>query len=191
MLDDFLPQYEFRSRHETTVPAPPEIVWRAVEEWRPEESLPWRWLLRLRGLGGPHGSLREWAESLGFLRLAETETEVVYGQAGRFWSPWERSALVSPRTVEEFRAVDDPRCAVAAMTIRGEPLPGGGTRLCTETRIHALSDGARRRFRLYWLLIGPFSGLLRRSMLNGMRARAIALAANTPHNLERSRRDAA
>jgi hypothetical protein len=38
--------------------------------------------------------------------------------------------------------------------------------LVTETRVQALSAAARRRFRLYWLVVGPFSALIRRRWLS-------------------------
>ena len=174
LLDDFLSEYHFRERHETVVEAPKDVVRRALEEWRPGEFFLWRLLFRLRGLGRPKGTLRELAEGMGFVCLVETEDEVVYGQIGRFWALNERAALTSPKTVEEFLAFDDPRYAVAAMNLRVESLAPGRTRLCTETRVRALGPGARWRFRLYWLLIRPFSGLLRRVMLNGIKAKAQA-----------------
>jgi hypothetical protein len=175
LIDDFLPEYDFHERHQTLVPAPRDAVRRAVAEWRPSESLLWRWLLRLRGLGSPNGTLREWAEGNGFFCLAETEDEVVHGQAGRFWSPNERAGLVSPRTVEEFRNVSDPRYAIAAMNILVTRHASGSTRLYTETRVRCLGASSRRWFRLYWLLIRPFSGLLRRAMLAGIKAKATKL----------------
>lgn len=185
LIDEFMPEYDFRSRHNTIVPAPGEAVRQAVDQWRPQDSFLWRLLLRLRGLGHPRGTLREWAEAMGFLDLAETENEVAYGQIGRFWAVDERSALVSPRTVDEFRRFDDPHCAVAVMSLRTQPLGADETRLYTETRVRCLGSWARRWFRLYWLLIRPFSGLLRRAMLNGIKARAIAF--NAPiHQHERS-----
>lgn len=186
LIDEFVPEYHFHERHQTFVPAPNDAVRRAVEEWRPQDSFLWRLLLRLRGLGRPQGSLREWAEANGFLRLAETEDEVVYGQIGRFWAADERAALVSPGTVEGFRRFADPRYALAVMNVCIEPLGAGRTRLYTETRIRALGPQARRRLRLYWLLIRPFSGLLRRAMLGGIRARAIAYSAPTLPQRERS-----
>ena len=146
----------------------------------------WRLLLRLRGLGRPQGSLRKWAEANGFLRLAETEDEVCYGQIGRFWAVNERAALVSPRTVEEFRRFAHPGYAVAVMNLGIEPVGAGETRLYTETRIRALGPRARFRFRLYWLITRPFSGLLRRAMLSGIKARAIAYNAPIPEQPERS-----
>jgi hypothetical protein len=174
LIDEFMSEYDFHSRHQTRIPAPREAVRRAMDEWRPQDSFLWRLLLRLRGLGRPQGSLREWGEVNGFLHLAETEDEVAYGQIGRFWSVDERGALVSPRTVEEFRRFADPGYAVAVISLRTEPLAAAETRLYAETRVRALGPGARLRFRLYWLIIRPFSDLLRRAMLSGIKAKAIA-----------------
>ena len=179
LIDDFLPKFHFRECHETTVPTPLDVVRRVVDDWRPDSSFLWRWLLRLRGLGAPKGTLREWAESNGFLCLAEADDETVFGQAGRFWSPNERAALVSPRTIEEFRSVTDPRYAVAAMNLLVQPLAPGRTRLYTETRVRCLGPQSRRWFRLYWLLIRPFSGLLRRAMLAGIKSEAMRSAKHT------------
>ena len=86
LIDDFIPRYDFQEHHERVIDTPPEVVRKAVERWRPSSSPLWRVLLLLRGLGRTRGTLREWAEGAGFLRLAEDETEVVYGQAGRFWA---------------------------------------------------------------------------------------------------------
>jgi hypothetical protein len=44
--------------------------------------------------------------------------------------------------------------------------------LSTETRILCFGENARRTFRLYWTFVGPFSGLIRRGLLRGVRARA-------------------
>ncbi|TMB67768.1 MAG: hypothetical protein E6J43_07850, partial [Chloroflexi bacterium] len=58
-----------------------------------------------------------------------------------------------------------------------KPRPSGpGTRLFTETRVRCLGVPSRRWFRLYWLVIRPFSGLLRRSMLRGIKIDAIRQA---------------
>jgi hypothetical protein len=41
----------------------------------------------------------------------------------------------------------------------------GGTRLGTETRVQTFGRSATLKFRTYWLLVGPFSGLMRKAML--------------------------
>lgn len=47
-----------------------------------------------------------------------------------------------------------------------------GARLATETRVHALNSTTRWRFRLYWLVVGPFSALIRRRWLSAARRAA-------------------
>ena len=177
LIDEFLAQYNFHEGHKTIIRARKEVVRRALEEWQPQDSFFWRLFLRLRGLGKPRGTLREWARGNGFICLAETEEEVVYGQIGRFWAVNERRALISPATAEEFRRFDSPNYAIAVINVRLEPLNRRRTRVYTETRVRTIGPQARWLFRLYWLLIKPFSGLLRRAMLNGIRRRALARAA--------------
>ena len=65
-----------------------------------------------------------------------------------------------------------PRLRIA-FDFRAEP-HGGGSLLSTETRVHALTPRARRLFRLYWLVVGPFSALIRRRWLKAIAARARA-----------------
>ena len=58
-----------------------------------------------------------------------------------------------------------------AMDVRVVP-EGRGSRMETETRIFLTDVAARRRFAAYWLVVRPFSGLLRRSWLQAARRRA-------------------
>jgi hypothetical protein len=48
--------------------------------------------------------------------------------------------------------------------------------LSTETRVHVADPAARRKFRRYWFVIRPFSGLIRILLLRAARRRAEALA---------------
>ena len=50
--------------------------------------------------------------------------------------------------------------------------PKGGTELRTETRVLCAESVTRRRFRAYWTLIRPFSGLVRREILAAVREKA-------------------
>jgi hypothetical protein len=51
-----------------------------------------------------------------------------------------------------------------AVAFWAEPAASGST-LHTETRVRAADRATRRRFRAYWLVVRPFSGLIRRSWL--------------------------
>jgi hypothetical protein len=55
----------------------------------------------------------------------------------------------------------------------------GGARLETETRIFLTDAGSRRRFAAYWLVIRPFSGLIRRFWLRAAQRRAEQPAASS------------
>jgi hypothetical protein len=57
----------------------------------------------------------------------------------------------------------------AAWNLRVVDSRPGLSLLTTETRVQCFGFAARRRFRLYWAFVGPFSGLLRRSLLGGVK----------------------
>lgn len=145
LLDDWLPEFDVVERHDAAVPLPPE---RALEVVLAAPAAPDRTvaaLLRARGLPARGRTIEELFGGGEFRQLGRRPTE---------WAAaFERSGL---RIAIDFRA---------------EPIPGG-SRLSTETRVKATTEQARRRFRLYWLAIGPFSALIRRRWL----AAAIASA---------------
>lgn len=80
--------------------------------------------------------------------------------------PADRAAL------EDF---DEPGWAKVLMYFTFEP-EGDGTRVSTGTMVAATDAAARRKFAAYWLLIRPFSGLIRRGMLAAIASRAETLA---------------
>jgi hypothetical protein len=132
-----------------------------------------RLLFRLRGLGlGP--AIGESFERMGLETLARSETEVVAGAAG---TPWRRRG--------DLRRFDDAGPGMVRMAIDfcAEPLPSG-CRLSTETRIAAVDQTARRAFRRYWLVVGPFSALVRRRWLAAA-ATAVAKRSALPSPYEK------
>ena len=82
-------------------------------------------------------------------------TEVVFAASG---TPWRPSGGLRP-----FAAAE-PGTVRVATDIRAVAVAGGCV-LSTETRVQAVDDAARRAFRRYWLVVGPFSGLIRRRWL--------------------------
>ena len=55
--------------------------------------------------------------------------------------------------------------AKAAWNFRVEPISDERSVVITETRVRCTDDGGRRRFVLYWAVIGPFSAVIRRRAL--------------------------
>ena len=113
-----------------------------------------------------------------FIRLGERPgREVALGLVGRFWTPSGGRVKVRP---DAFRDCAEPGNAKVVWTFAVEPLGTGTTRLVTETRVQCLDAASRRRFRLYWLVVRPFSGLIRRAMLGAVAREAERPAATRP-----------
>lgn len=156
--------------------APRERVWEALLT-ADMGSSPWSKALlamrgyRLRAFGARGGTFPERLERFGFTRLEEIPgRELVFGIAGRFWRP--DGALVRIADREAFLVFAEDGRVKAAWNVRVEDADAGHCELSTETRIQYFGAAARRRFRLYWAVVGPFSGILRRSLLRGIRRRA-------------------
>src|SRR6059058_3196826 len=85
-LDDLLPEYDVRERHERRVPATPELAVATALGIPVAPDALVRTLFRLRGLpggGSIHGAMR----ALGFGELVREPDCVVIGAAGRPWTP--------------------------------------------------------------------------------------------------------
>jgi hypothetical protein len=164
LLDEVLPQFDFRSRHARPIAAPPEWVAEAVNIVRLGRAA---WLLfKIRGIHLPSGSIRDVLTRSGFTVLAERPgREMVAGTTGQFWAVRELAHMEAPRDLEAFRAFDRPGWAQGAISLRIEPLEDGSSYVTTETRVRCVDDAARRRFAVYWLFIEVFSGWLRRDLL--------------------------
>lgn len=135
-------------------------------------------LLYLRGYGrrafrASAGTFPEKLVRFGFTKLDEvSEQELVFGIAGRFWC-W-NGDLRPLAGRDAFVAFAEDGCVKAAWNLRIDDAGGGSCTLSTETRIVYFGPAARRKFRLYWTLVGPFSGFIRRALLRGVRRRAEA-----------------
>jgi len=179
-LDDFLPEYDAHERHSLSIAASPERVDRAVREVSLAEIPVARALFALRSVGrgsaNAHGSLIESMLRQGVLLEDVPEEGLVLGLTGQFWRL--RGAPIDnrPQTAEEFAAYDRPDVAKAVMDVRIQTHGGAQSLLTTETRVHVPDAAARRKFRRYWRVVRPFSGLTRILLLRATRRRAEASA---------------
>ena len=103
---------------------------------------------------------------LGWILLGERPgAELVLGQVGR---PWKGVAVSTglPTTPEQFTSFVEPGFAKIATSLRVDPYGNDSSILTMETRVCVTDDASRRRFSRYWLVIGPFSSLIRRMALH-------------------------
>lgn len=182
LIDQFLPRYDTRAVYRIEVHAPIDRVYAAARLLDMRRSWITRALFRLRGLPrialNLDGMLR-W----GFVLLAdEPPREIVFGLIGCFWT---LSPRIQPVSASSFSAFGQPGFAkvVGNLALLPDPNQEGAVRVTTETRILGLDAGSRRAFRLYWTLVGPFSGLIRKEWL-----RLIKNAAETGHSEMKRRR---
>lgn len=162
-VHDALPVYHHVERHEIRVAASPERALAAAREARLDDVPLVRLLFKLRGLrSAPKGPIWEALLAEGFQPMGDDTVVLV----GRPWSP-----KGGTRRVEDFVGFAEPGYAKMAMDLRAVP-DGDGSRLETETRVYLTDASARRRFRAYWLVVRPFSGLVRRSWLKAAKRRA-------------------
>jgi hypothetical protein len=173
MLDRFLPDYDVHEVHSTLIAAQPEAVLEAIHAVTAREVPLMVVLTALRT--GPrlrrHSLTRpvlSQFERAGFVPLHDGPDGLVYGVAGRFWTP---SGGVRPIEPAEFAGFDEPGYAKGAFSFELEP-QGDRVRLTTETRVLCTDDRARRRFRRYWRLVHPGSALIRIVWLRAIRRRA-------------------
>ena len=109
-----------------------------------------------------------------FGRLEEAPPrEIVLGVAGRFWRP---TGNVQPFRRQDFDGPVGRGLARAVWNFALRDTGDGHTLLSTETRVVCGDAASRRKFRLYWRVVGPFSGLIRRSMLRAIRREVARLS---------------
>jgi hypothetical protein len=157
-LDDFIPCWHFVERHEIRILATPSRIYEAILQVTPAEIAFFQTLTAVRRLGcrGDESILNapddepilSVATRTGFRVLAgEPPRELVFGMD------------VAPQTF-----------AVMNFLVHDDGL------VTTETRVAARTDAARRKFAVYWRLIRPGSGIIRRSWLLAIKRRAEATA---------------
>lgn len=165
LLEQALPVYDFHERHIRVIQASPDDVWRALTAVSLADLRCARPLVALRHLGQNAGTGSKPLMTSGPLHLMETRAPG-YALAGAIARPWKRRPEHrAPGTLAEFRMFTEPGWTTYLTDFELVRTSDGGTELSTETRGRSTSRDARRRFALYWLLIRPWSGLIRRELL--------------------------
>jgi hypothetical protein len=181
LLDTFAPDPDVFEVHAIDVAAPPDAVYRALWTVDFGNSPIISGLLALRSLPSlirTRGPLRDRTLTLrtimdaGFGRLAEEpDRELVLGVSGRFWRV---TGNLEPFSREAFSEAVPAGMARGVWNFMVVPRGERGTVLSTETRVTCGDRASWFKFRLYWVIIRPFSGLIRIIMLRAIRRTAEA-----------------
>jgi hypothetical protein len=110
------------------------------------------------------GDPRRGLQGTGFLVVAEVpDEEIAIGVAGRFCRPDGGRCL--ELTAGGFCGFSRLGFAKAAWNFKLRAESPQGTVLSTETRIKCFGSAALWKSRIYWSLVGPFSGRVRKAIL--------------------------
>ncbi|GAA2483453.1 hypothetical protein [Streptomyces gobitricini] len=193
-LDHWLPGAQWRTHHDRSVAAPEPEAARALKEVTFSEMTVMRPLMTLRTLPSRllgHSDRKliagdadaiQGMKRMGFIVLDDVPGgELIMGFVGQPWKPSLPKAVVPGLSPEEFMAFDRPGYVKGVFGLWAEP-GGAGARLHTETRVYATDPRAARRFKPYWLVIEPFSSLMRRDLLGAVGRRAERTAREGRHS---------
>ena len=186
LIDEFLPEYDAREIHRTQVHASPSRIYCAFRSTDLADAMLVRICLALRALPGvllsPMRGLRQFRirlrtsmtlhefETHGFRVLAENPPhELLIGLMGSFWK---MDGGLLPIDSASFKGSQLPGTARVAWNFTVGEEKNGMCELATETRVNCSDAKSRRYFGLYWAVIRPGSGLIRRYMLRSIRKKA-------------------
>jgi hypothetical protein len=174
-LEELMPTYDVKAAYSVQVAAQPQRVWEELLH-ADFTGLPIvRRLTMLRSFGrrppkptGPRTLDTLGASgSGGFLEIARLpQQEIVLAIVGKFWHP--DAPLLRGWKIEQFSTLPPQGHAKAAWNFHLKR-DGDQTILSTETRVLCRGRGVRLHFRLYWFLIGFFSGWIPKEILQAVK----------------------
>jgi hypothetical protein len=176
VLDDVMPEYQFFEKHSARIHAGPEQVMQAVRQSTFGDMKSLVTLLKIRG-----GALRihETGDFLQNKRVLDAFSASGYLSGGSEHeivmcggANLRAKGSLKIRTLQEFADYREQGTVKMAYDFIVEDAGDGWSTISTETRVLALDDSTRRGMGLYWRLIVPGSGLLRRQWLEGIKKRA-------------------
>lgn len=155
-LEQYLPKFDFSERHHLWVSASPKKCYQVLKQSNWRDSYWIGFLLWLRGI-----KEKGWMEKSFTLLYEQPGEEIVWGLIAQPWRWSGNVVTISKEAFEDFHQSGYVKVCWN-FSFREE---NGGTIVATETRILCMDQESYDRFKWYWWCIRPFSGLIRRKML--------------------------
>ncbi|MBI6548246.1 hypothetical protein [Xenorhabdus lircayensis] len=169
----FLPCFHFHEIHESKpINAPAREMIQAVKNFEMSDDLFINTLSRIRNL--PVNLLQNISNSnktqnhnfglKTFTILDENDHEISMGLTGRFWQA--DLGIIHQPNFESFIRFNDNKSAKLVLRFWVKENPNGHRSLVTETFTFCPDKKIQKIFTLYWLIIRPASGFIRKRMLS-------------------------
>ncbi len=159
LIDKFLPHYTFSEYHEIVVDSPIENVYKVAGDFDLSKSKTIAWLFKLRGLPTKRLNLQSFIDDIGFINL---ECNPPYENLIGFWA---RVKIAPIPSYEDFITNSISPWIKVVWNFQFEELEQNKTKASTETRVLCVVPITKLTFGLYWAMVKPFSGLIRKKML--------------------------
>lgn len=160
LIDKYMPHYTFNELHETIVNCPIESVYQIAKDFDLSKSKIVTILFKIRCLPTKRLNLQSFINDIGFTKLEENDP---YENLIGFWA---RVKIAKIPSYEDFSSNSISPWLKAVWNFQFEELEKGITKVSTETRVLCVAPITKLTFGLYWSIIKPFSGLIRKKMLN-------------------------
>lgn len=177
LLEEYLPRYTFRHRYTTVVQCGDLArVYGIARDVDLSRSRLIRLLFRLRGLqerAHGHWRARAFCRAMGWTELAQNppgEFLVAY---------WRRRRIEPIDDAAQFKKAMPAATQQVGFAFRFRQLDGQRVEIDTETRVLCLGWRSKLAFFAYWIVIKPFSGLVRKEILRLIRQEAEASPVGT------------
>jgi hypothetical protein len=183
LIDEFLRNHHFSATYEIRIHASTSVVYQCLLLSDFNDLRLVRLLMTVRSGRRPArnrvaGDLRQRLQGTGFVILGEVpDEELVMGVAGQFWRP--DGGRCRDLTADDFAGFSRPGYARAALNFKLRSDSVEDSILSTQTRIKCFGRAALWKFRLYWSLVGPFSGLIRKAILKQVKIESESKAAGS------------
>lgn len=159
LIDKYLPRCSFKEYHETIINSSIERVYKTARDFDLSKSNLIKWLFKLRGLPTNRMKLQGFISDMGFSNIEENfPVENLIG----FWARYKIAPILSS---DDFINNTYPARIKVVWNFYLEEFNTNQVKLSTETRVLCLSPSAKVTFGLYWIIIKPFSGAIRKKML--------------------------
>lgn len=149
----------YREYHEIRVPCSKEQAYTAARNLDFSKSKIIKTLFKIRCLPTKDLTLVGFSNRVKFTFLEEIENdEFIIG----FWANYSVEKILDR---DQFIVDNESRRLKVVWNFKVDPIENGWVVVSTETRIYCRTIMTKIFFSLYWVIIRPFSGLIRRKML--------------------------
>ncbi|MBT8351009.1 MAG: hypothetical protein KJO26_07230 [Deltaproteobacteria bacterium] len=159
LIDKYLPRFSFNEYHEIVVNSSALKIYEAAKDFDMSKSKLITSLFKLRGLPTNRMNLQGFISDIGFTNIEENiPKEYLIG----FWA---RNKIAPISEYDDFINNSISARLRVVWNFHVENLNSTQTKLSTETRIWCINKITKVTFGIYWIIIKPFSGAIRKRML--------------------------